>query len=315
MNIIFYLFIILLSSLILAKTVDVFISSTTKLSHKLGISGYTISFLLVALATSLPETVVGIASSIEGKGVLAYTNIIGSNIALMTLVIGLAILYGNGIRTHELYKSKDVYFSTIFSLITIAIAFDGSITRLEGLVLFTGYVLYAVAFYRKRTLAEIITEKFENINLPKEMLLFIASLVLLVLSSQAIVTGAVKLSELLNIDLGFIGATLIAVGTSLPEIVYTLALVRQRKQSEILGNVVGSVSVNSTFVLGITAIIAPIHFSSKGLSLVSYIFVFVVTLIFLGFTKTNRKVDKLEAIILLIIYAAFLALEYFIQTF
>jgi cation:H+ antiporter len=315
MNILPHLLLIIIASLILVKTVTWFIEATTKISQYFKISGYTVSFLLVAIATSLPETVVSVTSGLNKTPILSYGAALGSNIALFTLVIALAgfLSKGKGIGTQRIFKTNDVYFSCILALIAVALALDGEVSRVNGILLIIGYVFYAIAFIRKSTLVERIVSVFEPINIYQQLLIFFSSLGLLVISSRAMVFSAIQLSKILEIGMGFIGLTITAVGTSLPEIAYSIQLVRKDQQEEILGNVIGSVAANSTLVLGTAALIYPIKIVNGGISVVTYAFSVVAALLFLGFTKTKQKLEMFESILLMIVYIGFVLAEYFIK--
>jgi len=313
MNVLLSLLLILGSSLVLVKAVKWFINATTTISKELKISGYTISFLLVSIATSLPEIVVGITSAVEDKAILSYGNALGSNIALLTLVIAFACFMGKGIKTERIFRSKDIYFSSLFSLMAVALALDKRISTTTGILLVLVYVIYSLAFLRSSTPLERISEKLDEVNLWKQGVVFIASLGLLIISSEGIVKGAVNLSELLNLQLGFIGLSITALGTSLPEIAYSIAALKVDEEEEILGDIIGSVSANSTIVLGITAIIRPIEITNGGISIFTYAFAVLTTLLFFGFCKTKENLSKLESITLLFVYIGFLVAQFLIQ--
>jgi len=313
MSLLLNLVLIIGCSLALVKAVKWFIRSTTRISKELRVSGYTISFLLVSIATSLPEIVVGITSAVEDKAILSYGNALGSNIALFTLVIAFAGFMGAGINTERIFRTKDIYFASLFSLVAVALSLDKKINSTTGILLVLIYIIYSVAFIRSSTPLERISEKLETVNLWKQGIIFLFSLILLVAASEGIVAGAVNLSEILNLQLGFIGLSITALGTSLPEIAYSIAALKQNEEDEVLGDVIGSVAANSTIVLGITAIIRPIVITNGGISIFTYAFAVLTTLLFLGFCKTKKDLNKLESFTLLVVYFGFLISQYLIQ--
>ena len=312
---ILYLGIIATASFILIKGVSLFINSSTKISRSFHVSGYTISFLLVSLATSLPEAIVGITAAIEGHPILSYGNVLGSNIALLTLIIAIPCLANSGIKTKQALHTKDIFISAFLSITAVALALDGKLGRFDGGLLLVGYVFYSISFLnRGHALTRVVnTVTHKNINLVKQFLLFLVSLVLIIISGEAIVKSAVSLGTELNLGLGFIGLSIMAVGTSLPEIAYSIGLIKRHKENEVLGNVVGSVAVNSTLVLGITAMINPIVFNTGGISFVTYTFAVITSLMFILFSSTGRLIDKKEAVLLLLTYVSFLGIEYLVQ--
>lgn len=313
MTTLIYSVIIVVSSLILIKAVALFISSSSKLAKHIGISEFTISFLLVAIATSLPETIVGVTSAIQENPILSYGNAVGSNVALVTLIIALPIILGSRISTRFIIHSKDIYYSTFFAFMPLMLAVDGTITQLDGLILLVSYIFYSLTILKRSHGTERILETFDKTNVYKELFIFIISLVLLLGASEGIVRSAISISESMGWALGFVGVTLTAVGTSLPEIAYALGASKKNQQDEILGNIIGSVVANSTFVLGLTSMISPIKLKGSNFGASTIFFLILSMLFFLKFTKSKERLDKQEAIILLSIYIIFVLVQYKLQ--
>lgn len=311
------LVLIVAGSIALITAVNLFIESSSKIARRWGISGYTISFLLVAIATSLPEIVVGVTSAIENNPILSFGNAIGSNVALITLVIALPILLNTspGLSTRSVLHSNDAYYTMFFCFLPIILLYDGALQRLDGVLLIMVYVSYFFIVWRRSKGVEKILEQLEEVNVWKQAVIFFGSLILLLLSSEVIVTSAINLSAGLGLSIAFVGLTITAIGTSLPEIAFAIgAAAKERHQQEILGNVVGSMVANSTAVLGFTAIITPIVIKDGQFGLITIISFILLLLIFLRMIKTREKIDKKEALVLLLLYFAFLAFEYYLQT-
>jgi cation:H+ antiporter len=313
MSFVVNILIIILSSVVLIKAVSLFIDSSTKIAHTLNISGYTVSFLLVAIATSLPETVVGVTSAVQGKSILSYGNALGSNIALLTVVVAIPGLMNSGIKTRAIFQSNDIYYTAFFSLLALLLSLDGVLSRTDGLALLIGYSIYSVSVLRRGSPIERLIHTFERTNIWKQAFLFIGSLALLLLASEGIVRGALNISLELKLALGFVGLTLTALGTSLPEIAYAIGAVKKSQESEVLGDVVGSVVANSTLVLGITSLVAPIVMSNSNLGISSNIFMVLAVLLFLTFSKTKGRLDRRESFILIMVYILFVGVEYYLQ--
>lgn len=305
------LLVMFLSALVLIKSVDWFMDSTSKLAHHFKISTYTISFFLIAIATSLPETIVGITSALNKNSLLSFGNIVGANIALLTLVISIPVLINSSISTRAILRSKDMYVAFILALLPHALILDGVLSRTDGLILLVMYTFYAYFTFRESKGLELIIEKLEHINIWKQVSIFILSLLLLLLASDIIVKQALSLSSQLGLSITFIGLTLTAMGTTLPETVFAIGAVKGRYQQQVLGNILGSVVANSTMVLGIASILYPINISPITNGKLSAIIFFVITLIFfIAFAKSKENITRLEAFILLSIYFIFLFIEY-----
>ncbi len=309
-----YILIIIVSSIVLVKSVDLFITSTTKIAHHLQISAYTISFFLVAAATSLPETVVGITSALEKNPILIYGTVIGSNIALLTLIVSIPVIFGVRISTRSILRSKDVYYALIFSILPLTLLIDGILTRIDGAVLLGAYALYSVVVLRRSHGIESIMEKMEHTNMWKQGVLFVVSLIMLLGASEGIVQSALHISENLGLGLGLVGLTIAAIGTSLPEIAFAVGAIKGHHHQEILGNVIGSIVANSTLVLGIASMIYPIDIASApGNNISPALFLVASLLLFIRFARSKENLSKLEALALLVFYFGFIAFEVFVS--
>ncbi len=308
-----YVAIIFISAFVLIKAVTLFIGSSTKLAKHLGISEFTISFLLVAIATSLPETVVGITSAINDKTLLAYGDAVGANINLITLILAAPLLLGTTISTRFVINSKDVYYSILFAFLPIFLAIDGKISRVDGIILLGSYLVYTFTVIRRSRGLEKLLKTFDHTNLVKEGFLFLVSLVLLLGASEGIVKSALRISGSLGWEIGFVGLTLTAFGTSLPELAYAIGTIKRDQQDEVLGNVIGSVVVNSTFVLGITSMIRPIILKGTDFGASTILFLIVALLLFLNFSKSKQRLDRKEGVILFVLYVTFIVLQYKLQ--
>jgi cation:H+ antiporter len=296
-------------SFVLVKSVDLFISSSTKLAQNMKLSGYTISFLLIAIATSFPELTVAVTSASAGKPILSYGDALGSNIALLTLMTAIPGLMGNGMNTREIFKNKDVYFALLFALLVLALSFDRTLSRIDGIVLITGYVFYFIAFVKRSSSIEKLFNRFHDVNMRKQLLLFAISLIILVVAGRGIVVGATNLADLLNIKLVLIGLTLTALGTNMPEMAYIIKQQSNNAEDEVLGDIVGSVVANTTVVLGVAATIHPIYLNGTLIGISSFAFLLLSLLLFFVFSKTKGRIDKWESVALLFTYVAFVLTE------
>lgn len=304
------LLIIGISSIALVKSVDMFIESTSKLAHRFRISAYTISFLLVAVGTSLPEASVAISSGLRGESILSFGDAIGSNIALMTLVVAIPAIFGKGLSTRSAIHSKDIYYTALFSGFPLALILDGTLTRVDGFILLISYVMYAHTVLRRATGIENIIDTIEHPSLKKSLPEFLISLAFLVGSSQLLVRSAISLSGDAGIELGLVGLTITAVGTSLPEIAFSIAAITHHEREQIIGDVIGSVVANSTLVLGLASLIHPIQLSEFSSGTPTLFIAVLVLLIFLKFVRSREKLDTLEGIVLIAIYLLFVFSEF-----
>src|SRR3989344_7238148 len=295
------------SCFLLVKSAEWMISSSSKLARHFHISEYTISFLIVSVATSLPELTVGVVSALDKNPALSFGNVLGSNIADLTIILAIPILLGGALSTKEVLKNKDLIFTVFFSILPLVLIYDGFISRVDSLVLLSGYVLYIFLVLRRSSTFESILEAFTRVNPFKELLVFIVSSLLLLLSGDLLVKSAEGISASMGVPLILIGLTVTALGTSLPELAFGLKAIKTNHKGEVLGNIVGSVVANSTLVLGITALIYPIKKDEQmGFSSIGFL---VLILAVFSIFSLRKAIGKLEAGILIIAYVIFILVE------
>ena len=291
---------VLLGILLLTKAADEFVEGAVNVSGAVKISPVVIGAVVVGFGTSAPELLVsGIAAS-NGDLDIGVGNVVGSNVANLTLVLGAVALIV------PLFVSKAVVAReaplSLFAVVLFAVFTIGGLSRLEG------FVLLAVL---AGTLAWIIiggqappsdVEVEADASLGREGFRTFIGLVGTVAGAQLLVWGAEAIAEAIGITGGMVGFTLIAVGTSLPELVTGIVAARKGETELILGNLLGSNMFNSLAVGGVIAIIADSAIEDRGLATVGIVAMVLVTAAAWMFMVTRRKVDRFEAVILLVAY-------------
>jgi cation:H+ antiporter len=305
--------VILVASIALIKGVKVFISSATLIAHHLKISEYTIGFLLVAMGTSLPEVVVAINAGVQKNTILSFGDALGSNIALVTLVVALPTLFAGSMSTKTIINSKDIYYTALFAILPITLIIDGVLTRVDGSILLGTYFIYAAFVLRRAHGVEKLRDIVEKTNMWKQVVLFLFSLVVLLVTSHLIVQAAISLSLALKISIGFVGLSLTALSTSLPEIAFTIAAVKRNKHTEVLGDIIGSVVANSTLVLGIASIIYPIDLGDSNIGTPTLFFTLLAILVFLRLARTKERITRVEALALIGLYVLVIVTTGYLQ--
>ncbi len=279
-----------------------------KISKLFKLSGMAAGFIIMSVSTSLPEVVVSIISALKGESQIAVGNVLGSNIANMTIILGLAVLIS---RKRNLKFRKSVFdnlirFLFISSIIPLFIFQSGGVTYLLGIILLILFVFFSVKTPTKVSVKEITTMRKRDKTVI--ILKFIAAISLVVISSDFLVDSAAKLAINLGIPSSVIGATIIALGTSLPELATSTQAFRKRLYDIGLGDVIGSCITNLTLVLGTTSLINPIK-----LNLISFtsliLFAIMSSMITWYFVSTGRRIDRGEAILLIAIYLLFILQE------
>jgi cation:H+ antiporter len=279
-----------------------------KLSRFFNISQVAVGFLLLSVATSLPELSVSVASSSLGEGAISAGNVFGSNIANILVILGFGgFIYGMKVSHPRLKEIALVLVLT--TLISVYIIFSSSVQGralglMEGaalLAIFAGYVLWIL---KRKSVNNGIKHKITKGNALKAFLSFSIGILLVIVSSGFVVDSAVSLAYGLGLAQSFIGATIIALGTSLPELSTTLQALRNKHFGLVLGNTIGSNMTNITFVLGLASVINPIQVQLP-VFIAALLFAVVANTILFYSAAINRSIGKVSGALYLLLYVVF----------
>ena len=289
----------------LIKGSDFFVDGASSIASILKIPTIIVGLTIVALGTSAPEAAVSITSSLTGSNALAVSNVIGSNLFNMLMVIGIAALLGE-LLMEKSVLNKDLPFLVGITLLFAAFIVIGwDITQIEGIILLiilVGYIIYLVRSARKsKDATEVEKPKY---TLPKSIILIIIGLVGIVLGGDLVVDSASAIALALGMSETLVGLTIVAIGTSLPELVTSLTALKKGENQLVIGNVIGSNIFNILFVLGASSAISAIPLSSS--MLIDVIFMIFVTILCFIFGKTQEKYDKKEGAILVALFVAYM---------
>lgn len=308
-----YIFVIILASVILVKSAHWIIKTLTYLAQYLRVPEFVVAFILAGIATSLPELFVGISAALNKTPILSLSNVLGSNIANLTLILGLTVILIKGLESETRTVQRNISYTSVLIIYPILLTLDGSLSRIDGLGLLVLFALYILILFHQ---SQDFTKKLERAYrkyLIKNLILFIISMILLLISAYIIVQASDRLAIELNISLFLIGLFLIAIGTSLPELVFGIQAATKKHKGMILGNILGSIAVNSTAVLGVTAIISPIMIKDINLLISSAMFMLVAYLLFIFFTRSKNRISWQEAFILFFFYMAFIIIQFLVK--
>ncbi len=310
---ILYLILIFIASFILIKGADLVIDSLRKIGQISHWSPFVLSFVFVAISTSLPETFIGITSAFHKISTLSLGNVIGANIINLTLILGLCAIIISKIRFEKKTTIRTI-ISLLASFYPILLAIDGKISRFDGLALLILFILYlAFIFFEERKIPKEIKEILNGKNRQsffKNFIFLIVGLILLVGSAEIIV----KLAQLLALDLKIspllIGLILLSLGTTLPELTFGLKSAIRGQDEFSLGNSLGTIVTNSCFALGLAAIIHPIEIIIFSNFLIASLFFLLAIIIFTIFIKTRSELSRTEGIFLVLFFVVFLVIQF-----
>lgn len=301
---------LILGSIMLYFGADSLVKGSSRLAFKLGIAPIIIGLTVVAFGTSAPELLVSISAGMQGKSDIALGNVIGSNICNIALILGLSAL----IKPIELnYKavSKDLWVMILASLSVVIMAYDGEIGVFDGAILTLGIISY-ILYNIKKSRNEKADFDIEGIAGPTKLkdksiyhiMLLITGLAILMMGANLFLEGAVRIAQLFGMSNAVIGLSIVALGTSLPELA-TSAVASMKGQSDIsLGNVVGSNIFNLLLILGLTALFFPI--GAKDIRIIDIIVMLFVSALIVPIGLRKNKFGRLDGAFLILIYVGYM---------
>jgi len=316
---ILFIAIFILSALVLAKAGAMAVNSLLKISRFLKWKTFIVGSIVMGLLSSMPDLFVGLNAAFTLRPELSYGNVIGSNIILLTLILGGAVLLGGVINLKGRTIKRSLFFSAFYALLPLLLIADGWFSRGDGIILIIALVFYLKEFVsQERRFSKVLNgkelsaTKYDKMFF-REMGIFIGSFLILVLSAQGVVFAAGRLALAFNAPLVLIGALGVALGTSLPEIAFGFRSIALKQKEMLLGTVFGSIAINSTLVLGFTCLIAPFKIYNPGLYVNGFVFTGIAVLLFLIFFLSGDRLNKREAKILLFLYFLFFIVQLFIN--
>ena len=291
---------------------NLLLNAAVSISLRFGIPKLLIGMTVVSLATSAPELIVSIKSALKGSPDLAISNVLGSNIANLGLVLGITILFSPINISKSVYKKEwpIMMFSAIYFLIVIL---DGIITKLEGGILICFLVMTISALIKLRDKSEVELENDNKDSLFKSLLILFFGGLFLYFGSEWFIDGAIMLANSFGISERIIGITVVSVGTSIPELVTSLVAVINKEKSISLGNLLGSNIFNVFAVLGITSVVTPLVVIDQNIiNYDIYVMLFFAAIILpLIFFPKRLVLGRKEGIIILLFYSIYISQLFF----
>ena len=285
---------------------NLLLKAAVSISLRFGIPKLLIGMTVVSLATSAPELIVSIKSALKGSPDLAISNVLGSNIANLGLVLGITILFSPISISKSVYRKEwpIMMFSAIYFLIVIV---DGTISKIEGGILVCFLVMTISALIKLRDKSEVELENSNEDSLFKSLFILFFGGLFLYYGSEWFIDGAIMLANSFGISERIIGITVVSVGTSIPELVTSLVAVFNKEKSISLGNLLGSNIFNVFAVLGITSLVTPLTVLDQSIiNYDIYVMLFFAAIILpLMFFPIKLVLGRKEGIIILLFYTLY----------
>lgn len=305
MSIILQFVLLIVGFVFLIKGSDFFVDGASSIASLLKIPTIIVGLTIVAFGTSAPEAAVSITSAITGNNAMAVSNIIGSNLFNILMVIGISALLGE-LLMEKSVLNKDLPFLVGITILFAAFIIIGwNVSQIEGIILLViliAYVAYLVKSAKKSDNANVVEKP--KFTLPQSIIFILIGLAGIVLGGDLVVNSASDIAIALGMSETLVGLTIVAIGTSLPELVTSLTALKKGENQLVIGNVIGSNIFNILFVLGASSAITAISLDSSMLIDVTFM-IFVTVLCFI-FGKTQDKFDKKEGAILVALFIAYM---------
>lgn len=289
--------------ILLIKGADFFVEGSSSLAQILKVPSVIIGLTIVAMGTSAPEASVSINAALAGSNDIAISNIVGSNIFNGLVVVGICAFLSSFQANSDILK-RDMPLNILVTLILYFMFLDGKLSRIEGGILFAGMILYIVSmiYHAIKNKEEGNPEKI--LSLPKSILYIIAGLAAVIFGGDLVVDNACIIATNFGVSQNFIGLTIVAVGTSLPELVTSIVATKKGDSGLALGNAIGSNLFNILFILGFSAIISPLHVLNE--SIIDCVILLASSILLFVFAKTKQQMSKIEGAICIGLYLTYI---------
>ena len=286
------------------------IRGSSALALKIGITPLVVGLTVVAFGTSTPELVVSLKAALIGNSSISLGNVVGSNIANIALILGIASVI-RPLDVHANVIRREIPIMIGLTVLLIVLLIDGELSFIDGLIFVIGIITYTIAnvvMARKEKNTEVEEEFKEGLKtrlgVPVSIILIIGGLALMILGANLFVTSSISIAKAIGVSDAIIGLTIIAIGTSLPELITSIVASYKNESDIAIGNVVGSNIFNILGILGITALVIPI--SSEGIGYIDFGVMLFTALILLPLSKTGFKISRLEGLFLVAGYIVYI---------
>lgn len=305
MNIFIAIALLIVGFVMLTKGADWFVDGSSALAFRLGIPQLVIGLTIVAMGTSAPEAAVSITSALKGNEGITVGNVVGSNIMNILLILGIASVIVP-LAVQKSTRMIEIPYMIAITVLFGVLGYTGEmVTRVEGGILWIAFLIYLgyLLWMAKKGKEDNEPDEKQK-SLPVQLLMILAGLICIVLGSDFVVDGATEIAKVIGISDRIIGLTIVAFGTSLPELVTSIAAARRGNADIAIGNIVGSNVFNILFVAGTSALISPVVFESKFV-LDTAVATATAVLLLVCVCNKESKLKRSGGIIMLAAYAAY----------
>lgn len=287
---------------LLAKGADAFVDGASGIAKKFGIPELVIGLTIVAMGTSAPEAAVSITGALKGNADISIGNVVGSNILNILIILGIASVIVP-IAVQKSTVRIEIPFMIAITLLFLFLGQDGTVSRVDGIILWAAFIVYLLYLLWMARRHQNEDDGGKKLPLWKAFLYSIIGLVMIVLGSNISVDAASEIARVFGVSERVIGLTIVALGTSLPELFTSVNAAKKGNADLAIGNIVGSNIFNFLFVVGTSSIIVPIHFASNFI-LDTWVAIGAAVLLFLCCFRKHR-LNRPSGVLMLACYAVY----------
>ena len=296
---------LLIGFVLLIKGADFFVEGSSSLAKILKVPSVIIGLTIVAMGTSAPEASVSINAALSGSNDIAISNVVGSNIFNGLVVVGICAFIA-GFSTNRDILKRDMPVNIIITAILCFMFIDGRLSRIEGIILLAGMAAYITCMIISALKNREKAEDCKIMPLPKSLLYIAGGLIAVIFGGNLVVDKACIIAANFGVSQNFIGLTIVAIGTSLPELVTSIVATRKGDIGGLaLGNAIGSNIFNILFILGMSAAIQPLHVLSE--SLIDCIILLASGIVLFLFAFTKKTMSRWEGAACILMYVGYTA--------
>ena len=293
---------LLIGFVLLIKGADFFVDGSSSLARIMKVPSVIIGLTIVAMGTSAPEASVSVNAALAGSNDIAISNVIGSN--LFNGLVGVCAFMA-GFKTNPEILKRDMPLNIIVTAILCIMLLDRHINHIEGIILLISMAVYIAVMVISALKNRETADECKILSLPKSLIFIIGGLIAVIFGGTLVVDNACLIAKDFGVSENFIGLTIIAIGTSLPELVTSITATRKGDSGLALGNAIGSNLFNILFILGMSATICPLNVLSE--SIIDCIILLVSAVILYVFARTKKTMNRWEGIVCVFLYVGYTA--------
>ncbi len=288
---------------LLLKGADLFVDGSSSVAKLLKVPSVIIGLTIVAMGTSAPEAAVSISAGLQGSSDIALSNIIGSNIFNMMVVTGVCGAMKAFTPDHTIMK-RDMPIHIMITVVLPLFMLNSTIGRIEGAILLLGMAVYLFWMVRTALKNRTTEDDVKALSPLRSIIYILLGLAMIVFGGDMVVKNASAIAAALGLSQTLIGLTIVAVGTSLPELVTSIVAAKKGENGLALGNVIGSNIFNILFILGASSVLQPIRVATE--SMIDIAILLVLALVMVLFCRTAKRFSRQEGLICVALYAGYL---------